>query len=638
MKKRGEITVFLSLSLLCIFALLCVMVESARMAGSRYYFQTAVNGALDNLFSQYHRELWEKYRILGLPYESQEEIKTRLESYVQKYLEVDNWYPIELEELELSGCDTLVSRGGDLLSREIVEYMKYGVWKELDLSPETGLSFVRDIEEAVETGQLAENYTEQAKEVRKLEKCVEKIASCMENQEERAERVARELASDDAGGFRSAARAFRREAGRLDGLIGDYEEQAEKLRKKLETSGKLAEADGPYAAYINEDGARRQEIMEQAKITARNLELLGQTEELAEELEDAWEAEKEEAKKRAAEEKGTSLKELLGLSWREEVGDLSLGEAEDLWTDFMHTTMVVQKSKGDEEKRKLLDRVKDMAQGGLLKLVLPEGAKVSGASLPRTGLPSQTAGSKSTDTPNPLERALIHEYCGTFFTNAMSEETHPVQYELEYLLQGKNTDRKNLEGVVTQLLLVRQGLNLAQILADSVKREEAHSLALLIVGITGIAPLIEITAFFIMGIWAIGEAIVDLRELFRGGRVPVWKSEEQWQLSLDGLLDMGEKKRCPEKDVQQDGLTYEGYLKLLLFLTGHQDLQMRMLDIMQMNLQREDSRFSMSNCAYQVDILGQACGKHVFFELAIVDNFVENVDKYDLAAKAARSY
>ncbi len=638
MKKRGEITVFLSLSLLCVFALLCVMVESARMAGSRYYFQTAVNGALDNLFSQYHRELWKKYRILGLPYESQEEIGSRLESYVQKYLEVENWYPIELEKLEISRCDTLVSRGGDLLAQEIVDYMKYGVWSELELSPEAGLSFVRDMEEAMESGKLAEDYTERAKEVQKLEKCVEKIAACMENQEDRAERIARELASDDAGGFRSAAKAFRREAGRLDGLIEDYDEQAEKIRKKQGVSGKTTEADGPYAAYIDEDGARRLEILEQAEITVRNLELLSRTESLADELEEAWEAEKEEAKKRAAEENGTSLKDRLGLSWREEVGDLSLGEAEALWSDFTHTTMVVQKSKGDEEKRKLLDRIKDMAQGGLLKLVLPEGAKVSGESLPRSGLPSQTAAGKSTDTPNPLERALIHEYCGTFFTNAMSEESHPVQYELEYLLQGKNTDRKNLEGVASELLLVRQGLNLAQILADPMKREEAHNLALLIVGITGIAPLIEITAFFIMGIWAVGEAIVDLRELFRGGCVPVWKSAEQWQLSLDGLLDMGEKKSCPEKEMQQSGLNYEGYLKLLLFLTDHQILQMRILDVIQMNLQREDSRFSISNCAYQVDILGQACGKHVFFELPIVDNFVEKVDKYDLAAKAARAY
>lgn len=39
LKKRGEITVFLSLCLLSVAALICVMVEGARSAGSRVYLQ-----------------------------------------------------------------------------------------------------------------------------------------------------------------------------------------------------------------------------------------------------------------------------------------------------------------------------------------------------------------------------------------------------------------------------------------------------------------------------------------------------------------------------------------------------------------------------------------------------------------------
>ena len=57
LKKQGEITVFLSLCLLSVAALICVMVEGARSAGSRVYLQIAANGSLDTLFGQYHREL-----------------------------------------------------------------------------------------------------------------------------------------------------------------------------------------------------------------------------------------------------------------------------------------------------------------------------------------------------------------------------------------------------------------------------------------------------------------------------------------------------------------------------------------------------------------------------------------------------
>ena len=68
MKKSGEITVFLSMCLLCISALLCVMLESARTAGSRYYLQVAAGRALDTLFSRYHRRLRDEYRIFALEY------------------------------------------------------------------------------------------------------------------------------------------------------------------------------------------------------------------------------------------------------------------------------------------------------------------------------------------------------------------------------------------------------------------------------------------------------------------------------------------------------------------------------------------------------------------------------------------
>ena len=46
MRRSGQITVFLSMCLLCVTALLCVMLESARTAGSKFYFQVAVNGIL----------------------------------------------------------------------------------------------------------------------------------------------------------------------------------------------------------------------------------------------------------------------------------------------------------------------------------------------------------------------------------------------------------------------------------------------------------------------------------------------------------------------------------------------------------------------------------------------------------------
>ena len=66
MRRRGEITVFLAMILLSMCALLCGIAESVRTAGARQFLRTAVNASADSLMAQYHRGLWETYRILGL--------------------------------------------------------------------------------------------------------------------------------------------------------------------------------------------------------------------------------------------------------------------------------------------------------------------------------------------------------------------------------------------------------------------------------------------------------------------------------------------------------------------------------------------------------------------------------------------
>ena len=52
MKKRGEITVFLSLSIVCILSLLIGIVVSARTVGAGLYLNMAVNCAMSALMSR----------------------------------------------------------------------------------------------------------------------------------------------------------------------------------------------------------------------------------------------------------------------------------------------------------------------------------------------------------------------------------------------------------------------------------------------------------------------------------------------------------------------------------------------------------------------------------------------------------
>ena len=183
MRRSGEITVFLSMCLLCVSALICVMVEGARTAGSRYYFQVAVNGGLDTLFSRYHRGLWEEYRILALEYRKPEELKERLEGYVNRYLETENWYPVELNAVDVTKLTGIGDQSGDFLAEEVLSYMKYGIVADLLIPPEKGEQFLKDVKEGDGVSRMTRLYSGQEREVRKLEQAVEKLAGNIEKQE-----------------------------------------------------------------------------------------------------------------------------------------------------------------------------------------------------------------------------------------------------------------------------------------------------------------------------------------------------------------------------------------------------------------------------------------------------------------------
>lgn len=643
MKLRGEITVFLSLSMLCVFALLCVMVESARTAGSRYYFQMAVSGAFDMLFSQYHGELWRKYRLLGL-YGEGETLIRGMEHDVETYLETENWYPLRLKDLECMEYETLTEKGGDNFAEEAEKYMEYGIWTNFTVGLEEGETVLFDIKEAAAAGVAAADCDVQERLVQKVEQAVVKLYDCVKGQEEASKEIAQALNDDHPGEFRSAARRFLREEERMEGLFQAYESRTEALKKQISESGVswseteeqirdayqrlLEEQKTVFSVYARSEEERRTALLKQCKKGRENAGLLKQVADLVEELEEDYERE---------------LAEYEADSEAESEPSLSLGTAARRWQNYAFTELSYERGKGDQEKRDLLEQVRDLVRGDLLRLVLPEGTPVSEAGLPLKNAPSKGR-TEPSETGFLLKRQiLLGEYGAEYFLSYGSEEPGPVRYELEYVLQGASEDRKNLEKTVSQIFLMRQGVNFLQILEDGAMRREARGLAAAITGALGLSPLTDVCACFIMGVWAMGEAVMDLRLLMRGGVVPLWKRKEEWKLSLDGLLQIGKQKELLKEeeglyDRREGALGYRDYLKLFLLVEDVRDKQMRMLDVIQMNLRRKEEDFLLEKCVNQVDIRGTACGKHLFFTLPFVENMVGEAEGYLLTAECSRAY
>ena len=94
-KKRNpaSITVFLSLSFVLIAALILTLTESARTIAQRYYMQTALNSAMESLFSEFHRPLWENYRIYALEYRDDTLLQEELADFIKHYCDARNLFP-----------------------------------------------------------------------------------------------------------------------------------------------------------------------------------------------------------------------------------------------------------------------------------------------------------------------------------------------------------------------------------------------------------------------------------------------------------------------------------------------------------------------------------------------------------------
>lgn len=186
---------------------------------------------------------------------------------------------------------------------------------------------------------------------------------------------------------------------------------------------------------------------------------------------------------------------------------------------------------------------------------------------------------------NTINKLLFGEYVLEHFQTASdSEEDGALDYEVEYILEGYASDRENLEAVASKLLMIRFVPDYAYIQTDAEKKAEAKAAALALCTVIGLPEIAEGAAQGILLAWAYGEAIMDLRTLLGDGKVALVKNADNWQLSLSGLMQLGETQEAGESSNIDEGMSYQEYLRMLLFLKSQDETGMRTLDMIEQNL------------------------------------------------------
>lgn len=232
----------------------------------------------------------------------------------------------------------------------------------------------------------------------------------------------------------------------------------------------------------------------------------------------------------------------------------------------------------------IIQRIRRM---GLLDLVIPASKGISDRKievkelLSRRNIQQGLAMPQSVPKDNSgSSKILFQQYLMDHLGNYTQPSKSGLCYQQEYLLAGKKSDYENLKTVANRLLMIREGVNASCLMADAGKRAQIRALALAIASGFLIPPAAVIIETALILCWSFAESILDVRELFHGGKVPLTKTAATWQLSLENLPNLLERLDSQRRS-DADGMSYEDYLQILLLSKSKNEKLVRGMDMIE---------------------------------------------------------
>jgi hypothetical protein len=195
-------------------------------------------------------------------------------------------------------------------------------------------------------------------------------------------------------------------------------------------------------------------------------------------------------------------------------------------------------------------------------------------------------------TENLLLEQYYYEKCSRYREEM---EKSLLKYQLEYLCFGFDSDFDNLDKMASELLFIREAANMLYLFSCEPKVSEADALASALTAILFVPELKDPVKYSILFAWTFAESISDLNILFSGGRVPLFKSDSTWRLSLMNMLSF--RDHLGGGDLGE-GLYYKDYLRARLFLVSPELKIKRMADIIEMDIRKTEGNgsFKIDHC------------------------------------------
>ena len=657
-RLQSSVTICLALIFTCTAALLCAFAESARTAGARFYVANMAESAIDSLFSQYHPELWQVYRLFGYEFRDEAASREELEKFMKPYADDCGWYCITEPEAAVTETTFLTDSGGSWFEQEVVDYLRFG-WITLDHTPESASELWKQVTEAQTMDAIIKDYGLQSRKAVAMEKAIGKIHSNVIRQHQLKSRARDEVRGGNNNSFQHTAQELESCVGELPHLIERFDSAADAFAKKMdqldernkerleklepENRKAVEEQVAAYREYTDVNGVRRLEIDVLDDNNPNELQTIESVREFANEteayIEEMEEEDDDEDQNEGAESSG-------GGGGGGVDADALWAEVADAWDEVVIPELDVEYGIGDEETEGLLEGLLTFTEKGFLNLVIPEGRTVSDGKISMKDLPSQNDVTERTGgEASPLTALAVDEYAGKMLPSFTDDSKRAPAYELEYTVIGGDSDADNLTGTVLELLAIREALNFIHIMRDSSLKTQAHTLALEISAATGVPELVFLLECLVIAAWAMLEALMDLRLMLSGKKTAIIKTKNDWMVSADDfipiLISTVLHAKLPEDYLKEPavGVSYEAWLKLLLLTQSSEHRNYRIMDMIQTNIVRDDPDFRMKNCLYGMHAEVRCSSRHLFTKLGFTSESEFGLaPSFDLREEVVKAY
>jgi hypothetical protein len=127
-------------------------------------------------------------------------------------------------------------------------------------------------------------------------------------------------------------------------------------------------------------------------------------------------------------------------------------------------------------------------------------------------------------TDMQLFHTYIFENCNYYGAKQSNAWNERLSYQVEYIVSGKASDRKNLENIIWKIFLLRAGGNYLFYHQDADIQAKAQADAVALVGFLGNAALVELVKEIFLISQAIEEGIHQTKQIFAGEKVLLYQN------------------------------------------------------------------------------------------------------------------